>query len=72
LRGAGDKWVPTILHLVSYICVMIPSGYYLTFVVGLGVAGLFWGIVIASLVAVSGLAIRFAIVSSRPIKAYQQ
>ena len=72
LRGAGDKWVPTILHLVSYICVMIPTGYYLTFVVGLGVAGLFWGIVIASLVAVSGLAIRFAIVSGRPIKAYQQ
>jgi MATE family multidrug resistance protein len=72
LRGAGDKWVPTILHLVSYICVMIPTGYYLTFVVGLGVAGLFWGIVIASLVAVSGLAIRFAIVSSRPIRAYQQ
>ncbi|WP_417810511.1 MATE family efflux transporter [Thalassospira alkalitolerans] len=72
LRGAGDKWVPTILHLVSYLCIMIPAGYYLTFVRGMGVAGLFWGIVIASLVAVSGLAIRFRIVSNRPIAAYQQ
>lgn len=67
LRGAGDKWAPTILHLVSYIFVMIPTGYYLTFVMEMGVRGLFWGIVVASLVAVSGLAVRFWIVSNRPI-----
>ncbi|BDW87390.1 MATE family efflux transporter [Thalassospira tepidiphila] len=67
LRGAGDKWAPTILHLVSYIFVMIPVGYYLSFVLEMGVRGLFWGIAIASLVAVSGLAIRFLIVSSRDI-----
>jgi MATE family multidrug resistance protein len=67
LRGAGDKWVPTILHLVSYIFVMIPVGYYLTFELGMGVRGLFWGIVIASLVAVSGLGLRFMVVASRPI-----
>ena len=70
LRGAGDTWAPTILHLVSYLCIMIPVGYYLTFTQGMGVPGLFWGIVIASLVAVSGLAIRFKIVSSRPIAAH--
>ncbi|WP_033070037.1 MATE family efflux transporter [Thalassospira australica] len=67
LRGAGDKWVPTVLHLVSYIFVMVPVGYYLTFTREMGVPGLFWGIVIASLVAVSGLTIRFLIVSSREI-----
>ena len=67
LRGAGDKWAPTILHLVSYIFVMIPVGYYLSFTLEMGVPGLFWGIAIASLVAVSGLAIRFLIVSSRDI-----
>lgn len=70
LRGAGDKWVPTILHLFSYIGVMIPTGYVLTFVLEMGVPGLFWGIVIASLVAVTGLAIRFRIVSGRTIPAY--
>ena len=70
LRGAGDKWAPTVLHLVSYIFVMIPAGYYLTFERDMGVRGLFWGIVIASLVAVCGLAIRFAIVSRRAIPAY--
>lgn len=70
LRGAGDKWAPTILHLVSYIFVMIPVGYYLTFVLEMGVPGLFWGIVIASLIAVFGLAIRFKIVSGREIPAY--
>jgi MATE family multidrug resistance protein len=70
LRGAGDKWAPTILHLVSYIFVMIPTGYVLTFVFEMGVPGLFWGIALASLVAATGLAIRFAIVSRRPIPAY--
>ncbi|MFH1806091.1 MAG: MATE family efflux transporter [Pseudomonadota bacterium] len=72
LRGAGDKWAPTALHMFSYIGVMVPTGYYLTFVRNMGVAGLFWGIVIASLVAVSGLAIRFRIVSQRPISPYQR
>ncbi|MCC9621561.1 MATE family efflux transporter [Thalassospira sp. MA62] len=67
LRGAGDKWAPTILHLVSYLFVMIPVGYYLTFVAEMGVRGLFWGVVVASLVAVCGLAIRFKIVSNREI-----
>ncbi|OSQ35250.1 MATE family efflux transporter [Thalassospira mesophila] len=70
LRGTGDKWAPTVLHMFSYICVMIPAGYYLAFVRDLGVAGLFWGIVIASLVAVSGLAMRFRIVSGRELPSY--
>lgn len=70
LRGTGEKWAPTMLHMFSYIFVMIPAGYYLAFVQGLGVTGLFWGIAIASLVAVSGLAIRFKIVSARELPAY--
>jgi MATE family multidrug resistance protein len=49
---------------------MIPAGYYLAFVRDMGVAGLFWGIAIASLVAVSGLAIRFGIVSKRELPSY--
>jgi MATE family multidrug resistance protein len=70
LRGTGDKWAPTVLHMFSYICVMIPAGYYLAFVRDMGVSGLFWGIAIASLVAVSGLAIRFGIVSKRELPSY--
>ncbi|AUG51424.1 MATE family efflux transporter [Thalassospira marina] len=70
LRGTGEKWAPTMLHMFSYIFVMIPAGYYLAFVQGLGVSGLFWGIAIASLVAVSGLAIRFKIVSGRELPSY--
>jgi MATE family multidrug resistance protein len=72
LRGAGDKWAPTALHIFSYLCVMIPAGYYFALVKQMGVAGLFWGIVAASLVAVSGLAIRFHVLSQRPISAFQR
>lgn len=65
LRGRGDSWTPTALHLVSYYGVMVPVSAWLAFGLHHGVAGLFQGILVASLVSVSVLSVRFFILSRR-------
>lgn len=59
LRGRSDAWIPTALHFISYFAVMMPVGYLLAFPGGLGVMGLFQGILVASLVSVTILSARF-------------
>ncbi|MFM2045737.1 MAG: putative multidrug resistance protein NorM [Pseudomonadota bacterium] len=59
LRGRGDTWMPTALHFFSYYAVMMPVGYVLAITLGRGVMGLFEGILIASLVSVAILSVRF-------------
>ena len=59
LRGCGETWVPAALHVISYIMVMIPLGYYLSLIVGRGAMGLFESILIASIVSLSLASVRF-------------
>ncbi len=59
LRGRGDTWVPTALHVLSYFGVMVPVCWVLAFPLGRGVVGIFEGILVASIIAVSLLAWRF-------------
>lgn len=65
LRGAGDAWAPTALHLISYLVVMIPLAWLLAFTFGRGADGLIEAIAIASVVSLSILAVRFFLVSRR-------
>lgn len=65
LRGRHDAWVPTALHFVSYAVVMIPVSAYLSLGLGRGERGLFEGILIASVVSVTVLSLRFAALSRR-------
>ncbi|MDE1146313.1 MAG: MATE family efflux transporter [Azospirillaceae bacterium] len=65
LRGQGDSWIPTALHFFSYFGVMIPVAAYAAFHLGHGVLGLFQGILVASIVAVSVLMVRFHLLSRR-------
>lgn len=60
LRGRNDAWIPTALHFFSYGVVMIPVSALLTFVLHRGERGLFEGILIASVVSVTILSLRFA------------
>nr|WP_246654011.1 MATE family efflux transporter [Azospirillum formosense] len=70
LRGRGDAWVPTALHFISYAVVMIPVSALLAFGLERGARGLFEGILIASVVSVTILSLRFALLSRpRPAKA---
>ncbi|NBC34061.1 MAG: MATE family efflux transporter [Alphaproteobacteria bacterium] len=60
LRGRGETWFPTGLHILSYVGVMAPAGWLLALPLDRGVSGLFEAILIASLVSVSLLSLRFA------------
>jgi multidrug resistance protein, MATE family len=65
LRGRHDAWMPTALHFISYAVVMIPVSALLVFGLERGARGLFEGILIASVVSVSVLSLRFAHLSHR-------
>ncbi|MEK9670877.1 MAG: MATE family efflux transporter [Rhodospirillaceae bacterium] len=66
LRGRRDVWVPMSFQTVSYVCVMIPLGWYLSFAKDWGVEGLVWAIFIASIVSLILLAGRFHWLARRP------
>lgn len=65
LRGAGETWIPTAMHIVSYFGVMIPACWILAFPMGYGAAGLVGGIVLASIVSVTLVSSRFWLISRR-------
>jgi MATE family multidrug resistance protein len=54
LRGAGDTRVPMLLNLIGFGLVGLPVSALLAFPIGMGPAGLWWGLVIC-LVVVAGL-----------------
>ena len=59
LRGRHDKWFPTASHFISYIGIMVPLAYYLSFSQNRGPKGLFESLLIASIVSVLSLTVRF-------------
>ena len=65
LRGAGETWAPTAMHIVSYFGVMIPACWIFAFPMGWGARGLVGGIVAASIVSVTLVSIRFWYISRR-------
>lgn len=62
-RAAGDVLAPTVLHFISYGVVMMPLGWVLAH--AMGVDGLVWSVVVASLISGALLAARFHVVSRR-------
>ncbi|HEX8569696.1 MAG TPA: MATE family efflux transporter [Caulobacteraceae bacterium] len=68
LRARGDVWVPTAMHVTSYAVVMLPLGWALAHPVGLGLNGIVWSVIIASLVSAGFLCGRFAWLARRPLR----
>jgi len=62
-RAAGDVWWPTIMHFTAYGAVMIPLGWVLAH--HMGINGLVWAVVIASLASSTLLTGRFVRVARR-------
>jgi MATE family multidrug resistance protein len=62
-RAAGDIWWPTILHFVAYSAIMMPLGWWLAH--EMGVNGLVWAVILASLVSATLLTGRFVRVARR-------
>lgn len=59
VRATGDTWIPTLMHFTAYFGVMIPAAWAFAFPGGQGAAGLFLGILSASIVALGLLSWRF-------------
>lgn len=68
LRGAGDVWLPTFLHLLAFTVVMLPAAWIATFTLDLGVPGLVAAAMAGVAVASVLLAARFALLTRRPIR----
>ena len=69
LRGLKDTRVPMLLTLVAYWCVGIATGLLLTFVVGVGPRGMWFGLVAGLAVAALLLVLRFSRLSGRTASA---
>ncbi len=62
-RAAGDVVWPTLMHLLSYGIIMIPLGWWLAH--RMGVNGIVWSVVVASLISGALLTGRFLRVARR-------
>jgi len=67
LRARGDVWLPTVSHLISYTLVMLPLGWAFAHPLGLGVDGIVWSVIVASLVSAAILCARFLMLARRPL-----
>ena len=65
LRAQDDIWMPTVTHSFSYIVVMLPLAYGFGIVMGGGVIGLVWAVILASLVSAALLWGRVLMVGRR-------
>lgn len=65
LRARGDIWLPTAIHLTAYTVVMLPLGWALAHPAGLGVAGIVWAVIVASLISSSLFIGRFLLLAKR-------
>jgi len=62
-RAAGDAVWPTLMHLLSYGVIMIPLGWWLAH--RIGVDGLVWSVIVASLISGALLISRFVRIAKR-------
>lgn len=67
LRARGDVWLPTATHVASYAVVMLPLGYLLALPADLGLDGIVWAVIVASLLSAGLLLGRFALLARRPL-----
>lgn len=67
LRARGDIVVPTITHIISYAVVMLPLGWVLAHNAGLGLDGIVWSVIVASLLSAGFLMTRFLLLARRPL-----
>ena len=65
VRGMGDAWPATAINLVCYVCVMTVLAWALAIPGGQGVAGLFQGGLVASVLVVLLQCWRFTVLVRR-------
>jgi MATE family multidrug resistance protein len=67
LRARGDVWLPSVTHFISYIALMTPLAWALAIPLGMGLNGIVWAIVAASVVSAGLLLGRTATLAVRRV-----
>lgn len=67
LRARGDIWLPTAIHVGCYAIVMLPLGWALAHPAGLGLDGIVWAVIVASLLSSGLLLGRFLLLARQPL-----
>jgi MATE family multidrug resistance protein len=67
LRARGDILLPTFTHLTSYVLVMMPLAWWLAIPMGMGLNGIVWAVIAASVLSAGLLGARFWMLSRRGI-----
>jgi MATE family multidrug resistance protein len=65
LRARGEVWLPTFTHILSYALIMSPLAWVLAHPMKLGLDGIIWAVILASLVSAGCLVGRFWLLSAR-------
>jgi multidrug resistance protein, MATE family len=65
LRARGDVLMPTITHVISYALLMVPLAWWLAIDLDMGLVGIVWAVVAASIAAAAFLLARFWILARR-------
>ena len=65
LRALEDVKIPTLITLLAYWIIGLPLGYFFAFPAGMGVQGIWWGLLIGLSVAAVLLSLRFWRLSKR-------
>ena len=65
LRARGEVWLPTFTHILSYALIMSPLAWWLAHPLKLGLDGIIWAVILASLVSAGCLVGRFWLLSAR-------
>jgi multidrug resistance protein, MATE family len=68
LRGAGDTKAAFYANVVGYYVLGLPIGVFLAFALRMGPIGVWWGLSAGLIVVAIVLVVRFARLSSRPIR----
>jgi multidrug resistance protein, MATE family len=67
LRARGDVWVPTYTHMTSYVLVMMPLAWWFAIPLKMGVVGITWAVIAATVLSFGLLLARFWMLSRRPL-----
>jgi multidrug resistance protein, MATE family len=67
LRARGDVWLPTGTHMTSYVLVMMPLAWFLAIPMHMGIRGMVWAVIVASVISGGLLLARFWILARRGI-----
>ena len=70
LRVMADVWLPPLWQFLSWWGVTVTGAYLLAFEADLATVGLMWGFLAGAIVSSAGLAVRFVLVSRRPVRRF--